>query len=410
MAIYTALSDKLSFHYQSYKGNQLMLNIINKKICSVVCFYLAVLILPINAKIYDEKDSLQSIKNFENDFRNGRTVYATIEERMKLHRVPGVSIAVIKNGKLLFAKGYGVKQAGTKDKVNGETVFSVGSVSKVAAATATLRLVEQGKLNLDTDVNQYLTSWKVAENKYTKKQPVTLMHILSHTAGFTIHGFRDFQPGEKLPSALDTLMGRYPAKHNAVEVVFTPGTNFRYSGGGITVEQLVIEETTKLDFVRAAKKLVFDPLKMTRSTFQNPIPASHGNIARAHDANGEPRALPRGWEAMPEMAASGLWTTPTELATLIIALIDAYNGESSSILSETLVKDMMTRIEPGEFGLGPELLQADLFQHGGSNESYKAFMVANLKTGNGVVVLTNSASGRRIVDEIVETMKRTNRL
>ncbi len=371
----------------------------------MICFFLAVVTLPINAKVNEPRDSIKVIENFENSFRSGRTVYATIEERMILHRVPGASIAVIKNGKLAFAKGYGVKQAGSNNMVDTETVFSVGSISKVAAAVATLRLVEHGKLDLDTDVNQYLSSWKVAENKYTKKQPVTLRHILSHTAGFTIHGFGDFQPEEELPSILDTLMGRPPAKHSAVEVVFTPGTNYRYSGGGITVEQLVIEETTKLDFVTAAKKLVFEPLNMKRSTFRNPLPASHENIAKAHGSNGELRALPRGWESMPEMAASGLWTTPTEIAMLIVALIDAYKGERSSILGTILAKDMMTRVGPGEFGLGPELLQANLFQHGGSNDSYRAFMLANLITGNGIVVFTNSANGRPLVDEIIESIK-----
>jgi CubicO group peptidase (beta-lactamase class C family) len=382
-----------------------MSNTCNKRKNRMICFFLAVVTLPINAKVNEPRDSIKVIENFENSFRSGRTVYATIEERMILHRVPGASIAVIKNGKLAFAKGYGVKQAGSNNMVDTETVFSVGSISKVAAAVATLRLVEHGKLDLDTDVNQYLSSWKVAENKYTKKQPVTLRHILSHTAGFTIHGFGDFQPEEELPSILDTLMGRPPAKHSAVEVVFTPGTNYRYSGGGITVEQLVIEETTKLDFVTAAKKLVFEPLNMKRSTFRNPLPASHENIAKAHGSNGELRALPRGWESMPEMAASGLWTTPTEIAMLIVALIDAYKGERSSILGTILAKDMMTRVGPGEFGLGPELLQANLFQHGGSNDSYRAFMLANLITGNGIVVFTNSANGRPLVDEIIESIK-----
>ncbi len=386
-----------------------MLNIINNVKNLTVSFCLAVVILPINANLYDE-ESIPSIENFEASFRNGRTLYGTIEERMKLHRVPGMSIALIKNGKLLFAKSYGVKQAGTKDKIDSETVFSVGSVSKVAAAVATLRLVEQGKLDLDADVNRYLTSWQVTENKYTQKQPVTLRHILSHTAGFTIHGFKDFQPGEKLPNTLDTLMGRSPAQHGPVEVIFTPGTNYLYSGGGITVEQLIIEETTELDFASAVKKLVFEPLNMTRSTYQNPLPVNHGNIAKAHGPNGEPRALPRGWEAMPEMGASGLWTTPTELATLVIALIDAYHGESSAIISKTLAKDMMTRVKPGAFGLGPELSQDDVFFHGGSNESYKAFMMGNLRTGNGVVILTNSANGRRLVNEIVATIKRIDLL
>ena len=351
--------------------------------------------------------NLQLIKDFEKEFQYGRTVFATIEERMDLYRVPGMSIAVLQNGKLAWAKAYGVIQTDSEDTVDVETVFSVGSISKVVAATMTLSLVEAGTLDLDKDVNTYLQAWKVPQNTYTEQQAVTLRHILSHTAGFNVHGFKDFQPGEELPNTLDILLGKDPAKNQPVTVEFVPGSRQRYSGGGTTIQQLLIEESTEQSFTQAAKKLVLEPLGMKRSTFENPIPENFANIAKAHDGNGVPEALPRGWQAMPEMAASGFWTTPSDLALLLAALIDSYQGQKvETFLSQELAVDMMTRVEPGNYGLGPQILGDGQFAHGGSNDSYKAFMMAHLGTGSGIVVLTNGANGRRIGRDVIETMKR----
>ena len=354
----------------------------------------------------DDSRRQKAITDFEEHFRDGRSLYGTIEQRMHLHRVPGLSIAVIKDRQLIWAKGYGLLSADASEPVNSQTVFSVGSVSKLVTALATLRLVSLGKLKLDEDVNQYLTWWQVPSSPFTQQQPVTLRHIMSHTAGFTVHGFPDFQPGELLPTVLDTLNGRAPAKHGPVVVDFTPGTQFRYSGGGTTVQQLILEETTDQDFPMAVQQWVFQPLSMSRSTFQNPLPASHGNIAKAHDRNGKATALPRGWESMPEMAASGLWTTPSDLAQVLMALIYSYQGGGRPFLDKSLARDMMTAVGPSKFGLGPQLYGEHFFGHGGSNNSYKAQVMAHLETGDGIVVLTNGANGRPIIEEIIATMKR----
>lgn len=183
-------------------------------------------------------------------------------------------------------------------------------MSKVGAAATSLRLVDAGRIELDRDVGDVLTRWTIPANEFSTVEKPTLRRLLSHTAGFTVHGFADFQPGEELPTVEDILAGRPPAKNPPVVIDFTPGSQWRYSGGGITVEQLVIEEVTGMAFSDAAREWVFEPLGMTRSTYVNPIPASHGNIARAHGPDGEPRALPRGWEAMPEIAASGSGPPP----------------------------------------------------------------------------------------------------
>ena len=354
-------------------------------------------------------DAAARIHIFESSLRPAVSIagdpepHWTLQERMAHWKVPAVGIAVVRDGKLAWARGYGVLQAGGKERANTETMFSVGSVSKVGAAAMTLRMVDAGLLDLDRDVNRYLTRWQIPANAFTDLRPVTLRGILSHSAGLTVHGFPDFQPGEALPTVIDTLEGRPPARHEPVRVVFTPGAQFRYSGGGITVEQLVVEEASGMDFPGAARHYVFDPLGMRRSTYENPLPDRYGNIAKAHDAEGRPTALPRGYEAMPEMAASGLWTTPSDYAKLVIALIESYRGGPDRFLRTSTARQMMTEVGRSPAGLGPFLSgigPTRRFSHGGANDSYRAWMEGHLATGNGVVIFTNGANGEQLYPEL----------
>jgi len=226
--------------------------------------------------------------------------------------------------------------------------------------------------------------------------------ILSHTAGFNVHGFQDYEPGEALPTAIQTLNGSLPAKNDPVEVNFAPGSGFAYSGGGVIVSQVLVEDVTGLSYEEAARRYVFDPLGMTRSTFANPLPASHGDIARAHDEHGAPAGLPRGWEAMPELAASGLWTSARDLALLVIALNESVRDEGT-FLPQSLARDMMTRVPGSWHGLGPRLNGAGEtrdFHHGGANNSYRAWIEGHLATGDGLVVLTNGTDGHWIYSEL----------
>lgn len=318
-----------------------------------------------------------------------------INARLYAHRVPGASVAIIENYQVVWASGYGTKQVNKSEPVDSATLFSVGSVSKMVNAALILRLVAEEQLSLDTNINQYLTRWQVKDNHHTKKQPVTLRTILSHTAGFNVHGFPDFKPGARLPTVLQTLEGKSPARHGRVKVTFEPGTEMDYSGGGITVSQLAVTDTTGLSYVDAAAKYVFAPLNMTRSTFQNPVPATMGNIAHAHNGSGHPSAQPRGWEAMPEMAASGLWTSADDLAKFVIALMQSYKTEDG-FLPQSIAHDMMTKENHSWYGLGPRINgEGDtlVFHHGGANNSYRAWIEGHINSGNGIVILTNGTNG-----------------
>jgi CubicO group peptidase (beta-lactamase class C family) len=326
----------------------------------------------------------------------------SLQERMAHHHVPGVAIAVLKDGKVVQAAGFGVREIGTQDAVDADTLFSVGSISKMATAATALRLVADGGLDLDRDVNGYLDTWRIAPAPGIANPKVTLRMLMSHTAGLTVHGFKDFEPSESLPTLLDILDGTPPAKNDPIRLQHEPALKVDYSGGGTMVVQRVIEDVTGQPFEMVARAQLFDPVGMRRSTFLDPSPVSLGNIAKAHDDRGAPTALPRGWETFPEQAASGLWTSANELGAFVAALIHSYRS-ADGLLPQPLARQMMTEVSPSPHGLGPRLEGAGatrVFHHGGANNSYHAWIEGYLETGDGFVILTNGANGYALHREI----------
>ena len=337
------------------------------------------------------------------DLRERDSLDSAIDSLMTKHNVPGISIALMRKGKALPPKNYGIIQKGKTDKINDQTVFSVGSVSKVANAIIILKLVDEDKLDLDEDVNKYLKSWKIPANNFTENNPITLRQILSHTAGFSVHGFADYYPDEKTPNTVQILNGAKPAKSNKVEVIFAPGSRFKYSGGGITVAQQIIEDVTGMPYEKAAARLLFEPLGLKRTSFANPLPSGFGNIAKAHNEQGKAAAMPRGYQAMPEMAASGLWTTPSDFLNIFSELLNTDKNKSARYLSAELIKDMTTKQKNTEFGLGPKIEQYKDFKvitHNGSNESYKAHFSIFWAEKTGFAVFTNSANGLDFIRDV----------
>ena len=333
----------------------------------------------------------------------GSEIAHSLEDRMVHYRVPGVAVAVIAQGDVVYAAGFGVQQAGGDATVDSDTLFSAGSVSKLATASLILRLTAQDRLDLDANVFDSVQAWSLPAGSAFAGSPVTLRMILSHTAGFNLHGFADFQPGEPLPTLLDTLTGTGAADHEPLQLIFEPGSAYRYSGGGYELAELLVSEAMGSAYPAIARTHLFEPLILSRSTFANPLPEDSGNIARAHNDRGEAVALPRGYESMPEMAASGLWTTARDLGTLIAALMDSYQGEAEALLPPDLATQMLSRVAPSEHGLGPRLSGSGenfIFHHGGSNDSYQSWVEGHLATGDGLVVLTNGARGRELAAEI----------
>ena len=326
----------------------------------------------------------------------------SLAERMAQHSVPGTSVAVIRDGKLVYARGFGTRQAGSNAPVDADTLFSVGSVSKVVTAAVSLREVADGRLDLDGSVNGYLRSWKIPADAGIDPDTISLRMLMSHTAGLGVWGFEDYQPGETLPTLLQTLNGQAPAKNAAVRIQFPPGSRMLYSGGGVTIEQLLLQDTSGKSFAQLADERVFGPIGMSRSTFVNPLPADTRNVAHAHDKQGQPTALPRGWESFPEQAASGLWTSANDLGRFVAALLNAYRGQDA-FLPQPLAIAMMTEVAPSQHGLGPRLEgegRSRVFHHGGSNDSYRAWIEGYPASGDGFVILTNGTNGGRLATEL----------
>jgi CubicO group peptidase (beta-lactamase class C family)/TolA-binding protein len=329
----------------------------------------------------------------------------TLEERMRLYRVPAVSVAVFGSGRILWAKAYGVADADSLAPATEATLFQAASISKPVSASAVLKKAEQGKLSLDKNVNEYLKSWKLPENEWTKKTPVTLAELLSHTAGVTVHGFPGYAAGRAVPTLVQVLDGAPPANTAAIRVDSLPGKEYRYSGGGYTIAQQAMIDVEGKPFPQIMAETVLQPFGMTESTYEQPLPLSLLKSAAAgHDAQGRP--IPGKRNTYPEMAAAGLWTTPSDLARFALGLERSLEGKPGGVLSkETAVKMATPVLADYGLGLGIHKRGSALYlSHDGANEGFRCLLVAHRDKGYGAAIMTNSDNGSQILPEIVRAI------
>ncbi|MFY0527454.1 serine hydrolase [Archangium gephyra] len=323
----------------------------------------------------------------------------SLQRWMELYKIPGLSIAVFEKNTLVWAKTYGVKQAGSSEPVTVDTLFQAASISKPVTALAALRYAEQGKWSLDANLNEKLVSWKVPDNELTKERKVTLRRVLSHTSGLTVHGFPGYAVNEPRPTVPQLLEGQKPANTEPVRVDLTPGSETRYSGGGLTVLQLMMEDQLGKPFPRIMKEAVLEPLGLKDSTFEQPLPAGlAARTAAGTRASGE--GVEGRWHVYPEMAAAGLWTTPSDLARIAIEVSKAKAGTSKRVLSQAMTKQMLSKQSEG-YGLGFELHEGtDRFGHGGWNDGYTSTLIAFADSGSGVAIMANSDNGPLLFERI----------
>jgi CubicO group peptidase (beta-lactamase class C family) len=359
---------------------------------------------PLAARIKRVENGLTPVSMGENE----PPVRLTLEQLMGLYKVSGLSLAVIDDFKVAWVKGYGVTEAGAATPVTTRTLFMAGSIAKTPTAAAALALVEQGKLSLDEDVNQRLKTWKVPENEFTTQQKVTLRRILSHSAGLTVHGFPGYTTSEQLPTLVQVLNGEKPANTAPVRVDFVPGTKWRYSGGGVMIEQQLMMDVTGKQFPELMGEIVFDKIGMNDSTYEEPLPpARAAQAASGTYASG--KTVPGKWHVYREMAAGGLWTTPTDLAKFAIEIALSKQGKSNRILTEAMTREMlkaqMDRV--GEVALGDpqhvdrmglgfflgDASRPDLFGHIGDDEGFQAMLYMFGDSGQGAVIMANSQNG-----------------
>jgi CubicO group peptidase (beta-lactamase class C family) len=334
-----------------------------------------------------------------------------LAERMKHYKVPGFSVALIDQEEVAWARGYGIIEAGGKDPVTPETIFQAASISKSVVAMMALRLVDQDLLDLDVDVNDVLRSWKVPKSKHTQPRSdgtrpmVTLRRLLLHSAGLSPAHYMGYPVGAPLPTLCQILDGKPPGFPRPVRVKEAPGDEFHYSSGGYMVVQQLIEDVAGQPFARLAKEWIFDPLGMTYSTFDPILPGdSSFRAATAHRRDGTP-VLGK-WHMYPELAAAGLWSTPSDLARLAVEIIKSYKNESNRVLSAEMTRKMLYPEQNlGRFsnGLAFFLVVEDgktNFGHPGWNVGFHSLVAGVLETGKGFVWMANGENGQRLGFEL----------
>jgi CubicO group peptidase (beta-lactamase class C family) len=326
-------------------------------------------------------------------------VRLSIQRWMELYKVPGLSVAVFDKHALVWAKGYGVTQAGGSEPVTVDTLFQAASISKAVTALAVAHHAEQGKWSLDANINDKLLSWKVPDNEFTKEQKVTLRRLLSHSAGLTVHGFPGYNVTAPRPTLKQILDGEKPANTAPVRVDIVPGSKTRYSGGGTTVVQQMMVDQLKKPFPQIMRETVLAPLGLKNSTYEQPPPPAFaarttaGTYASGQSVEGR-------WHVYPEMAAAGLWTTPSDLSRIAIEVSKARAGTSKRVVSQAMAKQMLTK-QSESFGIGFELPDGtDRFGHGGSNEGFTCNLMAFADSGSGVAIMTNSDSGYLLIERL----------
>lgn len=340
--------------------------------------------------------SLKNAKNNEMD----------LASQMAVLRVPAVSIAAIKNGRIDWARAYGVSSL-HGPPTSTKTLFGSASISKPVTAVGVLKLVEQGRIDLDADVNQYLKRWKIPDSPFTAEKKVTIRELLNHTSGIGTHNGQIYDPSLPLPSLLEMLNGEKPARTAAVQVEGIPGTKFAYANGGYLVLYLLIEDVTGESFAKYMKHAVLEPMGMKDSTFHAPLPPQQvKNAATSYTGKGTPTPPEKFVE--PNLAAGGLWTTPTDLAKFLLEIQGEYAGTSHKVLHQRTIQTM---IEPGTdqaktsyWGLGFEVGGSPdrrYVRHEGS-AYFQDDMVAYLQ-GSGIVVMTSGGGGGALAEELIRS-------
>jgi CubicO group peptidase (beta-lactamase class C family) len=320
----------------------------------------------------------------------------SLEEAMAALNIPSVSFALIDGDRVAFAEAYGAS-------TTSETIYQAASLSKFVAAVGAMRLVEAKRLDLDADVNASLDSWRVPQNGFGKDHPVTLRGLLSMTAGIGVPGFLGYAVGDEVPNLTQILYGVPPANSPPIAVIAAPGSVYRYSGGSYEVAEALMVDTMGASFPDVMKEAVLEPAGMSRSSFATTLPADLDREAmRGHLADGS--EIPGGYHVFPEHAAAGLWSTPTDLANLLILIGRAWRGESQLFLAPETAREMLRPQNGAHYGLGAAVAEVDgvlTVMKRGQNVGFQSYLILLPAEGKGMVVMTNSDNGSILAEELI---------
>ena len=329
----------------------------------------------------------------------------TLAGRMAYYKVHGLSIAVVHDYKIEWAKGYGWADSSEKRPVTTQTLFQAASISKSLHAVGVLKLVQDHKLDPYADINDYLTTWKFPYDSVSKNKKISVAHLLSHTAGLNVHGFPGYEMGQSLPTVPQILDGKKPANTSAVRSMFEPGLRSEYSGGGTTISQLIVMDITHQAYDQYMWEQVLKPMDMTGSSYTQPAPPDKRLLlATGYRANGA--EIKGKYHVYPEDAPAGLWTNPTDLCKYIIETQLSYEGRSAKVLSQQTTRLRLTPYMNPAAALGVFIDtkgETKYFQHGGANEGFRCQYYGSLQGGDGLVIMVNSDDGR-IIQEIMNSI------
>jgi CubicO group peptidase (beta-lactamase class C family) len=334
--------------------------------------------------------------------------FQSLKQRQAEYNVPGVSVAFMRDGQIVWTLQSGVKDVKSDLPLDENTVFQAGSISKPAFASVLMKYRQDNALDLDTDINKLLTSWQLPQHEWSGQQVVSLRRLLSHTAGTTVHGFPGYAADEPVPTLQQVLEGAEPANTAAVTVNMQPGSRMRYSGGGTTLAQLTIQDTSGEPLPPMAERLLFAPLGMARSSFKQPISADLAdNMAIPYNADGKP--VKGGAHTYAALAAAGMWSTPTDMLKMASAVRNAYLGSKTNWISKATAVEILTTNAPTakspNVGMGFFINMSDEgeilgFGHGGADEGFMSQLYLELDSGDGYAIMTNGNNGTKLIGEL----------
>lgn len=335
----------------------------------------------------------------------------TYPQLLKDNNLPGISLAVVENYKVIFTFAGGLKDAGKMEQVDLHTSFNAASISKPVVATLAVMLAEQGMLDLDAPVSKYLKTWTIPESDFTNNHAITLRHLLTHTAGTSHSGYAASYSGDLIPTTAETLRSY---KNEAIGVTFEPGTSWKYSGGGFLIAQLVLEDVTGKTLAKLAEDMLFTALGMKHSTFYQHGHANFPlNVAKAHNNNRE--VISTGIPVCPQ-AACGLWTNASDMALFTIEIQNALAGKNTKVISTKVARQLIaiqTTELTGGWSLGwmrnAAVGNLDWFSHSGYNHGTGGLIMATVENGRGIFVFGNGDYRARVstIDQIVASVTAT---
>ncbi len=338
-------------------------------------------------------------------FSDGTEIKYNIKDRMKFYKVPSVSIAVINNGKIEWAKSYGYADIQQKRVADVNTIYQAASISKSLNAMCVMKLYEQGKLSLNKNIRSYLKTWTFPDNEYSRGKLITIANLLGHTAGLGTEGFSGYSKNDTIPTLNAILAGKRPANNDAVKPILPPNTQAHYSGGGITPVRKILEDNINPDYAGLLQQTILQPLQMTHSSYSQTLNVTYENFAAAYDDS--EKEVVGNFNIYPELAPDGLWSTSTDIAKLIISVQQSLQDKPGILKKATAEKMLTPVLNSTNMALGFFILQfggEKYFAHTGHNLGYRGIYLGGMTNGKGVVILTNSENGEPLYNEILTSV------